>query len=81
MGDPVVCQSCLEPIPDRESAHQAHELACERFLCGVCRCDEWVCVRCCPEPECTSLAVACAVAREDTLARAAAADAACEVAG
>lgn len=73
----TLCQTCGVPIPDGESAHQAHDIyTCERALTGVCRCDGWVCRSCCPEQECTRLVEALQVAREDTRARAAVAEAA-----
>lgn len=78
----TLCQECDVPIPAGEPAHWYHDpYDCDRFLTGACRCDGWLCPSCCPEPECTPLAVLLLEAREDTRARAAAADAAYEEVG
>lgn len=70
----TLCQRCGTPVGD--VGHQAHDEDCDRFLTGVCRCDGWLCAGCCPDRSCTPLAARLAVAREDTYARAAVAEAA-----
>ena len=62
-----LCVECGTPVGD--VGHQAHE-DCNRFLDGFCRCSGWLCSRCCPDPECSPLAAALLVAREDVRARA-----------
>lgn len=78
-----LCRDCGAPVG--ELAHWVHDDGCDpvsRSLGEMCRCvGAWVCVGCCPEPECTPLAALLAVAREDTRARAEAWEAAQEVAG
>lgn len=48
------CTTCNEPIPDGAIAHQAHDSDCDRAMCGVCRCDGWVCSTCCPDSACVT---------------------------
>lgn len=68
----TLCVRCDVPIPDGESAHQAHDDGCvlaRAFVEGICRCDGWVCLACCPEPECSPLAARLAEARAEDRAR------------
>lgn len=70
----TLCQQCDVPIGSSESAHQAHDTDCDRFLTGVCRCDGWLCLSCCPELDCTPLAELMQGTRADSRARAEAAE-------
>lgn len=66
-----VCKQCEGLIESSESAHQWHDPEnCNRFVTGVCACDGWVCLDCCPEPECSPLQEACLIAKADVVARA-----------
>lgn len=65
----VLCESCGTPIEGGRT-HDFHDIDCDRFLAGFCRCDGVVCIRCCPDEVCGPLAAALIVARQDTLARA-----------
>lgn len=65
----TLCRDCGTPLG--ENGHWIHDLDCDRFLNGWCRCDgDWLCSVCCPDQACTPLATACALAREDVYARA-----------
>lgn len=66
----TLCQTCDAPIGGSEDAHQFHDIDCDRMLNGFCRCDGWLCLACCPDRECSPLAAASALAREDVRARA-----------
>lgn len=65
----TLCQLCDVPIGASEDAHQFHDLDCDRALTGVCRCDGWVCMACCPDPGCTPLAAVLQEARAADRAR------------
>ena len=69
----TLCVKCETTIPFDETAHLAHEDDCllKRAMAdGVCRCDGWLCLRCCPEPGCSPLQMALQEARAETRKRA-----------